>query len=57
METPKKEKNNYIDPFVSTYGPEPISVVKDLGKSNANKEIQKKFINDVSKLLGIEFKE
>lgn len=57
METQKKKKNNYIDPFVSTYGPEPVSVVKDLGKSNASEEIQKKFINDVTKLLGIEFKE
>lgn len=53
METQKKKKNNYIDPFVSTYGPEPVSVVKDLGKSNASEEIQKKFINDVTKLLGI----
>ena len=57
METAKKEKNNCIDPFVSTYGPEPISVVKDLGKSKADKEIQKKFINDVTKLLGIKIKE
>ena len=57
MEMTNEEKNNYIEPFVSTYGPEPISIVNDLGKSNANEEIQKKFTKDVTKLLGIKFEE